>query len=204
MLTLKITAIVYETKTDNRLVANCHKIPSKEFNKRILKISEIIAAYKTAFDTIRLINPSIKTLFTVSPVRHIKDTIQKNAISKATLLLAIHEIMEQFQDVYYFPSYEIMLDDLRDYRFYADDMLHPSLVAEDYIWERLKACCFNEELMNFEKKWKKIQKSLIHKPFNSISTKHQEFLQKLLSDLENLSNQVNVDKEIEIVKTQIV
>lgn len=203
MITLG-TSIVYETFATKRIVANCHKIPASEFKKRLLTTTEIINSFSKLYQQIKSINPTINFIFTISPVRHIKDTIQLNSVSKATLLLAVYELAKNLQDVFYFPAYEIMLDDLRDYRFYKDDMLHPSTVAEDYIWQKFSAVCFDTDLLTFENKWSKIKKSLAHKPFNETSSKHQVFLKKLLKDLENLKHQVNVDREIEEIKRRIL
>ena len=130
--------------------------------------------------------------------------MQTNSISKSTLLLAIHQLKEKYRSVNYFPAFEIMMDDLRDYRFYTDDMLHPSEKAQEYIWEKLKATCFTPELISFINKWEKISKSLRHRPFNSQSAKHQSFLKKLLTELENLNSKVDVRNEIADIKAQII
>lgn len=198
------TAVVYETVSDKKLVANCHKMPSKNFSKRILQTTEIVTAFEKTIDLIQSVNPAVKFIFTVSPVRHVKDTIQVNSISKSTLLLAIYHLKEKYQSINYFPAYEIMMDDLRDYRFYSDDMLHPSEKAQEYIWQKLKATCFTSELISFISKWDKISKSLRHKPFNSHSEKHQSFLRKLLAELENLNSKVDVTNEIADIKAQIL
>lgn len=198
------TAVIYETLDNNRLVANCHKIPANNFNKRILKSAEIVEALEATIKLIKSINPSVKLVFTVSPVRHIKDTIFVNTISKSTLLIAIHELIERHKGVYYFPAFEIMMDDLRDYRFYSDDMLHPSKMAQEYIWNKLVESSFSDELISFIRKWDKINKSLSHRPFNSNSQKHQSFLKKLLQELENLNSKVDVKNEIKDVKAQII
>jgi hypothetical protein len=134
------TSWVYRNKETNEIVANCHKIPQKEFSKEILSIETIEKSIQNTINLIRKINPSVNFIFTVSPVRHLKDGFVENQLSKAHLITAIYQILEpeicNLKSAIYFPSYEIMMDELRDYRFYAEDMIHPNQVAIDYIWER--------------------------------------------------------------------
>ncbi|MEL7146754.1 MAG: GSCFA domain-containing protein [Bacteroidota bacterium] len=198
------TAHVYLYKENDRLVANCHKLPGKSFKRHMLTISEITSMFATTYQLLKKLNPGLKILLTVSPVRHIKDTLQVNAVSKSTLLLAANQLQQTFEDVHYFPSYEIMLDDLRDYRFYQRDMIHPSDEAEDYIWSRFSDTYFTDELKAFEKQWTKISKSLSHRPFMQHSEKHQAFLRKILTQLENLAHKIDVEDEIQLVKQQMI
>lgn len=175
------TAWVYRLKSDGRVVANCHKLPEKLFVRTRLGVDEIVARWSELLNELRRLNPKLAVLFTVSPVRHWKDGANGNQLSKATLLLAIDELRRLFPDfVSYFPAYEIMMDDLRDYRFYADDMLHPSSQAIDYIWECFSECYFSRDTQVVVKELAEIGKALKHKPFNPESESHQNFLRQTL------------------------
>lgn len=195
------TAWVYAYKATAQIVANCQKVPAAEFEKRLLEVEEITQALGDS--TFLEWTKGKQVLFTVSPVRHIKDTLQGNSSSKATLRLAVEKLVQQHANFHYFPSYEIMLDDLRDYRFYAKDMLHISEEAEDYIWEHFTQAYFSKELQAFTQEWEKIRSSLVHKPFQPNSPEHQKFLQSLLQKLEALSPRMDVQQEIAAVKKQL-
>lgn len=130
------TAYVYEQKETGRVVSNCHKLPESNFNRRLLSVDEIVNEYTSLIAGMTARNPNLKILFTVSPIRHIRDGMHANQLSKSTLLLTIDRLQQLFpKQVFYFPAYEIVLDELRDYRFYADDMLHPSPLAVNYLWK---------------------------------------------------------------------
>ena len=141
------TAWVYRYTRENIVVSNCHKIPSQEFERSRLSVEDIVKEYLVLIGRLREINPGLRILFTVSPIRHWKDGAHGNQLSKATLLLAIDRLREELQHVYYFPAYEIVLDELRDYRFYADDMLHMSGFTVDYIWERFLYSFISPEVL---------------------------------------------------------
>ena len=131
------TAWVYKLKSSGKVVSNCHRLPEKMFDRQLLTVGEIVAEWKSLLLSLWKQNPELKILFTVSPIRHWKDGAHGNQLSKATLLLAIDALQKEFPEhTAYFPAYEIMMDELREYRFYADDMLHPSTTAIEYIWER--------------------------------------------------------------------
>lgn len=198
------TAYGYFHLDNQQLVANCHKVPQKHFEKRLLTIKEITEGFSALNQTLQTINPQIKIVLTVSPVRHIKDTLPANQVSKSILRVACHQITEQFENVVYFPAYELMLDDLRDYRFFKPDMIHPNQVAEDYIWEKFTQVFMQEDTIQFLKQWKKVQQSLKHRSFHPASEAHQAFLRKLLRQLESLQKQIDVVEEIEQVKAQII
>lgn len=172
------TAWVYVHNKTNKVVANCHKIPNKEFTKRLLNIEEIVIKYNNLFALLKKNNPNIKVVFTVSPVRHWKDGVVENNRSKAVLHLAIMELVQKNEFVSYFPSYEIMLDELRDYRFYKDDLLHPNQQAVDYIYERFAESYYTDETQQLNKTIQKLKAALGHKPFNIDSKEHQLFLEK--------------------------
>jgi lysophospholipase L1-like esterase len=164
-----------ETKT---IVANCHKIPQKKFTKELLNVTEITESLEAIIILLKSVNKEIHITFTVSPVRHLKDGFIENTQSKAHLITAIHTILHE-QNVSYFPSYEIMMDELRDYRFYAEDMIHPNKTAVNYIWEKFVDTCFSEETKPTMKDVDVIQKGVLHRPFHENSKQHQQFLKKL-------------------------
>ena len=172
------TSWTYRFTETNAIVGNCHKVPQKKFAKELLSIDEISASLKTICDRISAINPKATVIFTVSPVRHIKDGFVENSLSKAHLTSAIHKSLGEV-DGKYFPSYEIMMDDLRDYRFYNSDMIHPNETAIDYIWEHFKHVWIQENTFSIMKEVDNIQKGLAHKPFNPDSEEYKFFLADL-------------------------
>ena len=181
------TAWVYRHRETNSIVANCHKIPQKEFEKELLSIPEIIISLQNIVDTVLSINTSAKFIFTISPVRHIKDGFVENNLSKAHLLASIHQIISNNKNVAnYFASYEIVMDELRDYRFYKEDLLHPNQIAINYIWEKFIATWFNLSTEKTIRKVEEINKGLVHKPFNEHSEAHQSFLKKLAKKQQEL------------------
>ncbi len=173
------TAWVYEYKKPKQIVSNCHKIPTSKFNRFRLEYEKIVFLIKSAISKIREINGDVKIVFTVSPIRHWKDGAVENTISKSTLHLAIHKIIKEVENTYYFPSYEIVMDELRDYRFYAPDMLHLNEVAIEYIWEKFSDTFFNQTTKNIIHQIEKIQKGLEHKPFFKNSIEYREFVENL-------------------------
>ena len=150
------------------------------------------------------INPKLKIILTVSPVRHTKDTIILNSVSKANLRLACDVFTKKFDDVFYFPAYEIMMDDLRDYRFYKSDLIHPNETAEQYILDLFSKWYFDENLKNFIKEWQKIIAALAHRPFNPQNAKHQEFLKKLKEKIETFDNQIDTNEEINFINQNLI
>lgn len=173
------TSWVYRSKTSNEIVANCHKIPQKQFDKEILSVETIEKSIQNTISLIQKINPNCSFIFTISPVRHIKDGFVENQRSKAHLLTALHSSIFHLPTSNYFPSYEIMMDELRDYRFYADDMLHPSQTAIDYIWIKFFENYVSETEFNLMNQVCEIQRALKHRPFNSDSKSHLKFLSNL-------------------------
>ena len=197
------TAWVFKRNDTGDLVANCHKVPMQNFTKELLTEKKILESFEGFYQNLKAINPSCKIMLTVSPVRHIKDSLQLNSLSKSILRVACNTITELHKDVTYFPSYEIMLDDLRDYRFYNSDMLHPNADAEAYIWEKFAEAYFDKSTVDFLSRWKLTYASLQHKPFHAQSESHQKFLKKLLNELQELNGIVNVDEEIASVNAQL-
>ena len=184
------TSWVYRNLESNAIVANCHKVPQAAFSKEILSVATIEKSIQNTLDLIQKINPNVNFIFTVSPVRHLKDGFVENQFSKAHLISAIHQTINyKPQTINYFPSYEIMMDELRDYRFYAEDMIHPNSVAIDYIWQRFSETCISEESHSIMKEVEMIQKGLQHRPFNSNSQSHQQFSSKLRDKMLKLQKQ---------------
>ena len=198
------TAFLYKQEASGQGVANCHKQPQKLFSKKLSTVEEIADGFSTFYQTVKEINPSVQIILTVSPVRHLKDTLELNSVSKSTLRLATHQITEHYQDVHYFPSYELLLDDLRDYRFFGRDLLHPSEEAEEYIWQKFTTTCFSENALQFIKEWGQIRRALSHRPFNLASAAHQQFLQKTIEKLRHLPYQIDVNQEISQLKSQLL
>ena len=182
------TSWVYRSIETDAVVANCHKIPQKKFSKELLSIVEINKSLKTIISLLKSINKDINVLFTVSPIRHLKDGFIENTQSKSHLIAAIHNIVD-CKNVSYFPSYEIMMDELRDYRFYSEDMIHPNKIAINYIWEKFNETWFEENTGSTMKEIELIQKGMAHKPFDKNSEKHQNFLQNLESKKEKIRTQ---------------
>ncbi|WP_298426644.1 GSCFA domain-containing protein [uncultured Kordia sp.] len=183
------TAWTYRYIETDAIVANCHKVPQKKFLKELLSVEEVSASVENCIALLKSVNPRITTIFTVSPVRHLKDGFVENQQSKAHLLAGIHQFVDVRHQIHYFPSYEIMMDELRDYRFYAEDMIHPNNTAINYIWEKFKAGWIARESEMTMAEIETIQKGLAHKPFNPNSIKHQDFLVKLQAKITKLQQQ---------------
>lgn len=179
------TSWVYREISSDKIVANCHKVPQKKFLKELLSVDEISESLDAIVQLIKSINKKAIILFTVSPVRHLKDGFIENQRSKAHLLSAIHEI-QNGHDVSYFPSYEIMMDELRDYRFYKEDMIHPSSTAIDYIWEKFIEVWISENSLQTMKDVDSIQKGIAHRSFNPTSEAHLKFLKNIEQKKETL------------------
>ena len=176
------TAWVYRYIETDTVVVNCHKVPQKKFSKELLSVDEISESLQSVIALIRSVNSNAKVLFTVSPVRHLKDGFVENTQSKSHLFSAIHSVLsplEQSRGHHYFPSYEIMMDELRDYRFYADDMIHPNQTAINYIWGKFQDVWISKDAFETMETINTIQKGMLHKPFNVNSDAHQQFLLNL-------------------------
>lgn len=168
------TAYYYEHKEFGP-VANCHKFPNSHFNKKLSSSQDLVESFEDMFLALKAINPDIKILMTVSPIRHIKDGIIANNRSKAALITAVHTICEKHNDCQYLPSYELLIDDLRDYRYYNDDMVHPSPKAINYIWHKIKNHILDASEANLRSSILKIVNASTHRPFNPASSEHQKF-----------------------------
>ncbi len=175
------TAWVYER--EGKVVANCHKQPAKEFERRRLSVEEIVERYRTLFEGVLR---DKRVLLTVSPVRHLGDGLQENSLSKAILRLAVEELVAKYENAHYFPSYEILIDDLRDYRYYADDLAHPSKMAVEYVWERFCEYALTDKARELLPKIEQIVSAAEHRPFNPESDAHRAFCRKMLAKVEEM------------------
>lgn len=184
------TSWVYRNIESNEIVANCHKVPQKQFTKELLSIHQTEESLQSIISLIHSVNPNCNFIFTVSPVRHIKDGFTENTLSKAHLIAAIHKTIDHHPSpITYFPSYEIMMDELRDYRFYAEDMLHPNQTAIDYIWIQFFENYISESVFGLMNEICSIQKGLKHRPFNPNTESHQKFLHQLELKIKTIQNQ---------------
>lgn len=170
---------VYVERATGEIVDNCQKRPQREFEERELTVEECAAALREAITLLRQANPKVNVIITVSPIRYAKYGYHGSQLSKAVLLLAADKVIkEEGERVYYFPAYEIVNDELRDYRFYKADMLHPNEQAVEYIWEQLVATCFSAEAKQFLEEWRPIKEALAHRPFHPEAAAYQDFIKK--------------------------
>lgn len=192
------TAWVYILKENGMIVNNCHKSPASYFKRRRLGVEECVNTLQKLIFLIREQRPKTKFIFTVSPIRHWKDGAHENQISKATLLLCIEELQKNNRDILYFPAYEILMDELRDYRFYDNDMLHPNTSAIQYIWETFQKTYFTQETCAVTKKIEDIHKAIEHKPFNENSPQYIQFIeQQILACLHIESQHPEISLQME-------
>ena len=190
------SAFVYETSTSVapqageghvKIVANCHKVPTDKFNKRLLGVDEVVAMLQQMQKELSVFNPALKIILTISPVRHLRDGFIENNQSKAILINAVHNVTGPGS--FYFPAYELVIDDLRDYRFYAEDMVHPNYAATNYVWEHFIATCIDQPSQQLMKEIAVIVAAKNHKAFNPASEAHKNFLQTNLAKLNKLKEQ---------------
>ena len=175
--------------TDGDVVANCHKVPTDKFNKKLLGQYEIVIALQQMLNKLLAYNAAINVIFTISPVRHLRDGFIENNRSKSTLIQAVHSLVDHSENLFYFPAYELVIDDLRDYRFYAEDMVHPNYAATNYVWNKFVAACIDDSAQKLMKQINIINAAKSHKPFNPTSQQHKKFLQLNLEKVNQLSNQ---------------
>ncbi|MFL5788590.1 MAG: GSCFA domain-containing protein [Flavisolibacter sp.] len=158
------------------VAANNHKAPSDWFNRQLLSVEDVLSVLDNAIHRLFIYNPKIRIIFTISPVRHLREGVIENNRSKSILIQAVHHLCDKFEKIYYFPAYELVIDDLRDYRFYAEDLVHPNYAATQYVWEKFVDSCMNEETQELLKKIEEINRAFNHKAFNSKSVQHRKFL----------------------------
>jgi hypothetical protein len=179
------TAYIYKYK--GQVVANCHKLPESSFERSRTTVAEIVDRYTPLLKDWFREKPQLAVIFTVSPIRYLRDGLHESQLSKGILLLAIDELQRLFpNNIFYFPAFEIMMDELRDYRFYADDMLHPSTMAVDYIWERFSSAFFNAETLSVVEECEKIHKALSHRPLHPEDKAYKEFLGQIVLKINRL------------------
>lgn len=198
------TSYIYRRKMNGKIVSNCHKQAAQEFQKELLPLNQIIQEFKELYQALQQFNPQLKWILTLSPIRHIKDSLVLNSVSKANLRLACHQLAEEFDNLVYFPSYEILMDELRDYRFYGQDMIHPSPLAEEYIWEKFTETFLDAPSIQLLHQWNKLKKSLAHRAFHPTSESHQLFLRKLLEKMKPLGQQIDLSQEIQEIRQQLI
>lgn len=196
------TAFLYQLASSGKAVANCHKQPKNTFTKGLSSPSEIQAAFRSFYTELKKQNPEIQILLTVSPVRHIRDGIHQNNVSKSALLLACEIIQNTFEDVHYFPAYEIVLDELRDYRFFEKDRVHPNEEARAFVWDKFSEA-LNQGARRINKDLDKLFSALNHRPFREASTAHQSFLKKTLDLAIQLNEKVDLETEIKELKKRL-
>ena len=180
------TARVFRWKKTGTIVSNCHKIPAAQFETELLAVNDIVDRWVSLIDRLPEFNPDLKVVFTVSPVRHWKDGAHGNQVSKSVLFLAVEELQKHQSGPGYFPAYELLIDDLRDYRFYSDDMLHPSSSAIEYIWEKFSGAYFDIETVNLQNEILKITNACNHRFLTGSVTKKKAFAQKMLKQISEI------------------
>ena len=196
------SAFVYELE-NREVVANCHKVPTDKFVKRLLPAEKVFDDLQKMIERVIAFNPALKIIFTISPVRHLRDGFVENNRSKATLIQAVHQLTEKSNNCFYFPAYELIIDDLRDYRFFAEDMVHPNYAATNYVWEKFIATCIDEPSQQLMAAIAVIVAAKNHKPFNPTSEQHKKFLQTNLEKVKRLQKQfpyINFDDEAAFFK----
>lgn len=174
------TSRVFVNNNNSEVVANCHKFPQHYFTKEQLQPGEIVNRFETLIEDLKVFNPKLKIIFTVSPVKYLKDGLIENNLSKAVLIYSIHEIIKQHSYCFYFPAYELVTDDLRDYRFYKNDLAHPNEQAIEYVWSKFSASYFNESTQTLIQKVNEINSAMNHRPLKESTTAHAEFKKSLL------------------------
>jgi len=181
------TSIIYKLKVDDRIVSNCHKVPNHNFQKEFLSVDFMQQKMAEIIDLIKSINPSIKIIVTVSPVRHTKEGLTENSLSKSRLIDLCHRIAESIEEITYFPAFEIMIDELRDYRYYESDLIHPSDLAVDIIWSRFIESYFDTKANEKVKDISELNSAKSHRPFDPNSEDHNKFKQSQLKKIERYS-----------------
>lgn len=193
------SAYTYRWRDSGEIAGNCHKFPARLFRRVRLSVEEVTEEWKKLISVFTSIRPGIKLLFTVSPVRHWKEGAHENQISKSVLHLAIDNLQQLFpENVCYFPAYEVMIDELRDYRFYDEDMMHPSSFAVDYIWQLFSNTFFSAETRNINEEWEHIRKAIEHRPLYPGTDAHTAFVKNTLRKLETFSRrypEISCDEE---------
>jgi len=198
------SAFVYELENKS-VVANCHKVPTDKFKKKLLSVEDVLAVLDNVMHRIFMHNPTVKIMFTISPVRHLRDGFVENNRSKAVLIQAVHHLVNKFSKLFYFPAYELVIDDLRDYRFYAEDLVHPNYSATNYVWDKLVDCCIDENTIQLMKQLNEINAAVNHKSFNPTTEAHQKFIDSTLSKINTIKKlhpHINFSNDESYLKAQ--
>ncbi len=183
------SAWYYTLNETGQTVSNCHKVPQKDFTKHLLTTTEIVKDYTTLFKQLAKFNYNLKIVFTVSPVRYIRDGVVENNRSKAILLEAVHQLKELYKHVFYFPAYELVIDDLRDYRFYEDDLVHPNYMAMEYVFEKFMETIFDEETKIIYKQINQLNTDLAHEPIHEQTAGYKKFVSNSIAKAKQLQAQ---------------
>lgn len=194
------TSWAFKNIENKTFVANCHKFPAKYFTREFISQHTVIELFEEIIQKLVMAIPDLKIIFTVSPIRHVKDGPIGNQVSKANLILAVNQLVKAFDCCYYFPSYEIMMDDLRDYRFYAKDMIHPSEAAIDYIWGKFEECLMSSHTINLSKQIFKLKQAANHRPLNMEGDAYMKFLDDQMEKANQL--EINEDIDLSTIKKQ--
>ncbi|MCD6020121.1 MAG: hypothetical protein K0S53_3242 [Bacteroidetes bacterium] len=198
------TAYAYKFLEHGKIVANCHKLPQAQFEKLLLETTAITSVYRTLVDKLQKFNTGLKILFTVSPVKHLRDGVVENSLSKAILLQSVHQIIKQNSNCFYFPAYEIVTDDLRDYRFFESDMAHPNKQAIDYVWKLFAETYFNEATQAINEKVMHIHQAYNHRLFNKTTGSSVKFKRNFYQKCATLQAEypyLNLSKELQYFNT---
>jgi len=186
------SAFAYVDKKSNSIVANCHKLPSTDFEKVLLNKNQTLSVWNKQLEALKKFNPNLNILFTVSPVRYVRDGLVENNRSKGILLDTVHTLIEQNQNCFYFPAYEIVIDELRDYRFFKEDMVHPNELAVNYVWEKFVNSFCDEETKKFLSEYEPLLKSLTHRPLKEDTEAHQKFKAQLEEKVKSLEKKYSI------------
>ncbi|NIJ51895.1 GSCFA domain-containing protein [Dyadobacter arcticus] len=197
------TAYAYRHKKTNQIIGNCHKLAADQFVKELLHPDQISIALEQILQKLQAFRRELRIILTVSPVRHTKDTLALNQVSKSTLRLVCHRLSEKYKHNDYFPSYEILLDELRDYRFYKEDLIHPSKTAEDYIFNKFAETYLSPEAIDFMKEWDHIIHAMEHRPLHGPTPGQLNLLLSIRNKLNSISGNVNVSKELAEIERRV-
>ncbi|WP_221390746.1 GSCFA domain-containing protein [Dyadobacter sp. NIV53] len=197
------TAYAYRHRSTNLLVGNCHKLPSDRFVKELLHPDQIMIPFEQLINKLRSFRRDLQVIVTVSPVRHTKDTLPLNQVSKSTLRLICHRLSEKYRHVEYFPSYEIMIDELRDYRYYEEDLIHPNKIAEDHIFHTFVHSFVSTGSLDFMKEWNHIRQMMNHRPQHGFTQSQFKLLNTLRLKLNEISATIDVTAELNEIRKRI-
>jgi len=199
------SAFAYKHIEQDTIVANCHKLPQAIFEKNLLKTNDIVAEFNNVVSKLQLFNPLLKVIFTVSPVKHLRDGVVENSVSKSILIQSTHQLINDNKHCVYFPAYELVNDDLRDYRFYESDMAHPNKQAIDYVWKRFAEVYFNEKTIIINEKVSQIHQAYNHKLFNKTTQTSLKFKNNFLQKCVNLQAEyayLDLSKELQYFNSE--